>query len=325
MAGVITDFLTQTDRIIHHFVFNGYQALASHYQPMIISLVVISIALVGWGVLSGWLTLSIAELTKRALTIGFVLALALQWDIFAEFVYNVITCGPQEIASQVVGSLGGGDINTGVEDILTKGMDVAANTWRAGSYNNWLPYFYAIAIIILTFLIGALGLLEIIAAKFGMAIFLVLAPLIIPLYLFKATKEAIFDGWLKHLITFAFVPIFVALVLTITVLLMKYTIGNIQHVMDVRSALDMRVLLPYGLGSFVCIGLQWRVSHMAVSIAGGISASITQGMGGFVSGKLREKSAPNPQKSSSGRGNTHQSQTAATHQPSNQTPPPKRP
>lgn len=282
ITGLITGMLKRTDEITRHFVFNGYAGFVGHYKPLIISLVVISIALVGWGVLSGWITLSIAELTKRTLTIGFVLALSLHWDVFSHYIYNVFAVAPNEIGSTLMASMGGlksgADINSCLEILLNQGIELGIATIRSGGLANWAPFFYGIVILILTFSIGCIVLVELIAAKFGLAVFLVLAPLIIPLCLFKSAKEAVFDGWFKHLITFAFVPVFIAATSAIIVLLLQDTIGDAHRIIGFQ-ALNVKVLVPFTIGSVVCIGLLWRVSHLAASIAGGISASVTQSLG----------------------------------------------
>jgi type IV secretion system protein VirB6 len=140
------------------------------------------------------------------------------------------------------------------------------------SWTNIPPFFCAIFIFVAVVILVGIALIELIVAKFGLAIFLVLAPLAIPTFLFKATKEMIGDGWLKHLITFAFIPIFITSAMALGLMLMVHVDDQMKHSVQVGT-LVFSDICPYLIYSIACIGLLFKAATMAANIAGGFASS----------------------------------------------------
>lgn len=276
-TGIIVSLLDQVDHISEQFVMGGYQRLADFSAPMIMAMLCLSLVLLGYGVVTGWVRLSFAEISKRVFTAGFIIMFALNWGIFSTYVYALFTQFPNQVAGELLAVLPGhhgnsGGINSALQDAWQQGIVIANAIWERGSLSAILPYIYSVAIMILIFLMTAFALLELMIAKFGLSLFLVLAPLMIAAYFFKAT-QFIFAGWVRNLISFSLIPIFVMATLALLLSLLSHITSTLQTAIENDTA-TITQLAPYLLYLFVAIGLLKRASSMATSIAGGFSTNI---------------------------------------------------
>ncbi len=303
MNGMITSLIQTTNNICNQFIFDGYSSLAQTYSSAIYGLVGLSVTLFGYAIINGWVSLSMAEISKRLLLIGFVVSAALHWDFFSEYIYNFFTNAPDQIASHIISAIPGTQVNddTSVYNALQQsfyeGIGFGNATWERGSIpGNCLPYLYALGIYLLSFLIAAISVVELIAAKFVMAIYLVLAPLIIPLMLFPATKSAVFDGWLRHIITCALIPIYTMSTIALSLLLMSEPATNVQNAINVDS-LTLTNIGGYILSLIIVFCLLLIATSMAISTAGGASTSLShrlENAGSKAWKKLTDKKDKNP-------------------------------
>lgn len=283
-GGMIVGLLNKMDSLSHSFVFQGYQNLVASYTHAIQGLVLLAVMVFGYASLTGWISLSLAETSKRALLIGFVLSFALNWGHFSEFVYKLFTLAPNEIASHLVQAIPGnpftntGGVNQALQEAWYDVVSFVSAIWDRGSLSSPMPYVWAILLLLVGLILLAIALIELVIAKFGLAIYLVLAPLMIPMLLFKATKEILFDGWLRHLVGFAFMPIFITSALTLGLLLMSESDAAIKEAIA-SDQLTMTAIAPHLISSLICIGLLLKATAMAAGIAGSFSTTAAAWVG----------------------------------------------
>jgi type IV secretory pathway VirB6-like protein len=305
MSDMLLSILQATDNISSTLVINGYAQLVSAYKTAILSLAGLVITVYGYAIVNGFAELSMAQFGKRVLLISFALAFALHWDLFSTYIYDLFTKAPDQIAVHVLNAIPGShysdrdSVYGALQDAFDDGLKFGTSAWDRGGKLDFIPYLWAILIWLITFGISGVALLELVIAKLGLAIYLVLAPLAIPMVLFSATKSAIFDNWTRHLLGFALVPIFVMAAVTLTLLLFNKILGNINGSIG-QDVLNIGVLTPYILCGIINIALLTRAAMMATSMAGGISTSIGQAATGWTAGKL--KNTLLPAKKSSGNG-----------------------
>ncbi len=280
MSGMITSLIQTTDNISNQFIFAGYSSLAQTYSSAVYGLVGLAISFFGYAIVCGWVSLSMAEVSKRLLLICFVVSLALHWDFFSEYVYNFFTNAPDQIASHIISAIPGTKVTdqdtvyNALQQAFYDGISFGNATWEHGSIpGNCLPYLFAFFIYIFTFLIAAIAVVELIAAKLCMAIYLVLAPIIIPLLLFPATKSAVFDGWLKHIITCALIPIYTMSTIALSLMLMAAPTANVQSAIN-GDSLSLTNIGGYILGLIIVFCLLLIATYLAVNTAGGASTSL---------------------------------------------------
>lgn len=290
---MLLSLINTSDNIAHDFVINGYAELVSDYRTAILSLAGLAIIIFGYAVLNGWVQLSHAEISKRLLIMGFALALALHWDMFSEYIYNFLTVAPDQIGMSLVKSIPGSsysDQNSlfgALQDFFNKGMKYGDDVWVLGSFlkGTIMPFLWAGLMWLMTILFAGIALAELIIAKFSLAILLVLSPLAIPMIMFQATKSAIFDGWLKGVITFALVPIFVMASVTLSLMLDGNILQDVYNSIH-GGSLSITDLAPYILCTLINIILVLKATFMAANMAGGMSTGIGGAVGGFIAGRL---------------------------------------
>lgn len=279
MAGMIVDLLNKVDEISSGFVIHGYQSLANHYAPDIYALVILSLMVFGYSVATGWISLSLPEVSKRILLVGFVLEFALNWGTFSTYVYDFFTQAPNELTDKLIQSMPHSiviahGVNGALQQAFYDGIGYGVAIMDQATALHWTPFFCGCAVILLANLLTGIALIEIVSAKLGLSIFLVLAPVIIPTLLFKALKEMLFEGWIKHLITCAFVPIFVTTALALGLSLLANSSTEIASSVKADS-INISHMMAYILSMIVCIGLVIKAMHMATSMAGGFAMGMT--------------------------------------------------
>lgn len=284
---MIQEILTTTDTICQTFVFNGYANLVSAYTPAIISLVCIAIGILGYAILNGWVQLSLAELSKRVLIFGFVLTLSLNWSFFSEYVYDFFTNAPNEIATHIIESIPGANyssqnaVYTALETAFNEGIGFGlAAIDRASIPSNLTPILWGLSIWISTIIFTILAVGELVFVKCAMAIYLVLAPIIIPTFMFPTAKSMVFDGWLKHLVAFSLVPIYLMCAIALSLLLMSTEMNAIQGAIN-NDSVTISTFAPFMIYAGIAIILVISAAFLAVSMAGGVSVGISQKMSGF--------------------------------------------
>jgi type IV secretory pathway VirB6-like protein len=283
-AGMLVSLLETTDKITQAFVFEGYAHLVNVYRPTIFALVGLSLTTFGYAIMQGWVPLNFAELSKRVLLIGFCIALALHWDFFAAFIYNTLMKVPNTIALHVVQSVPEShyaqatSIQSGLQQAFYDGIAFGQNAWDHGDWTNVLPRLWAVLIWLVTYCFSGMALLELITAKLGLAILLVLSPIIFPTLLFPAAKAMLFTNWTRHLLGFALVPIFVMSAITLALMLISQSVNDLESAIAANQ-LTLTPLVAYLLCSIVNIGLITKSAHLAVSLAAGFSMGINGSAG----------------------------------------------
>lgn len=295
-SGMLVSLLETTDKITQDFIFDGYASLVSNYKTTIFALVGLSITAFGYAVVNGWVQLSLAELSKRVLIIGFSVAFAIHWDFFSKFIYIFLVEGPNAIALHLVQAIPSShygnqlSINNALQQAFYDGISFGQGAWDRGSWSNELPWVWAALIWLVTYCFSGIALLELITAKFGLAILLVLSPLIFPMMLFPASKAMLFNHWTRHLLGFALVPIFVMSSITLSLMLISQSVDILQIAIK-NNQLTLTQPVAYVLCSIVNIGLVKKSAYLAVSLAAGFSMSVNDAadrISGWGIGKLSD-------------------------------------
>lgn len=270
---MINDILQQVDGVIEHIVFQGYQQLVSMCQPDMILMMTLYITLMGLAMMQGWIEFSINDFVKRILKMMILFTLATQWEIFSRFVYNLFTQVPNELSVHLIQGIGHIDsdktVTSSLQLAFDKAMYLGVLTWVRASFSAVSFYLYAIAIWLGSLLIAGLVLLDLILAKFATAILLTLAPLFLMLGLWRNTM-AITENWLRYLIGFALIPIFVTAVLLLILNIIDASLITMETALNTKHYTLLSVT-PYLLCVIVSIGLLRKIGSMATSLASGIS------------------------------------------------------
>ena len=280
--------ITHVDSLILGFVQGSFGSLSGTIQTLWRLMFITFIAVYGYKVIiSG--KFSTHDLIWHCLRIIIILIIATQWDAFFLFVYNMVTDLPADISGLLIqaaadkagaGASDESSANTALSEFFNRGMTVSSKLLEGAGWNNFGQYFYASAVWFGTIGLAGYSTMLIILSKLAVAILLAVGPVFILLLIFTNTK-GLFEGWLRTLLNYAVVPIFVYTLLALILTLMEQPLKMLESNTDTSSNL-LTYIGPFLLTAVVSILLLSQILNMAASVTGGVSLS-TMGTGAWTS------------------------------------------
>lgn len=281
----ITSLLENTDTIINGFVQGSFNNVSAIIYILWQSMFIVFIAITGYKViLSG--NFKVSENLTHIFRIIIILILATSWTEFQLFIMDIITNVPSEMAGVIMqGGTGGGDVtdaNTALGNFYERGVLMSSQIVKGAGW-NMLLIFYSVAVLLSTVALTGYAIMLIILAKLAVAILLSVAPFFILMLIFTQSKS-LFEGWLRSLLNYALIPIFVYGLLAILLQLVELPLALMESNVSSTSQI-LSVITPFILISGISIMLLTQVMHISSSITGGISLS-TMGIGRMAGRKL---------------------------------------
>jgi len=271
--------LGNIDAIILGFIQGSFGNLTPIVSILWTSMFIIFIAFYGYKtIISGRFALS--ELWVHCFKIIAVFVLATQWDAFSIFILDVVTNMPSDIAGQMISGASGGssdiaNANTSLGSFYEQSMTVSTTISEGAGWSvsiitaSWAIRLCALALV-------AYALMLIALAKIAVAVLLAVGPIFILMLIFMQTKS-LFEGWLRTLLNYALIPIFVYGILSLLLTLLVQPLAELESNASVTSQV-MTYVAPFMLISIVSILLLSQVMNLSSGISGGLSLS-TMGMG----------------------------------------------
>ena len=201
--------LDATDTAIGAFIFDAWNNFIVAGRPWVLLMSVLFVVITGYLMLTGRLSLSLSELFPRIVKWLAVIAIVLNFDAMIILLFNLFTNVPEAVATSLA-NIGGeteGSINGSVGLVWSQGMEAAQNIFAEAGLTTWSPIIFGILVLIVTLLAVVYITFLLMLAKLAVAVLLGLAPFFIVLYIFDATRP-VFEGWLRQLISFALIPVF---------------------------------------------------------------------------------------------------------------------
>lgn len=282
--------IANVDSIILGFVQGSFGSLTATVQILWRLMFIVFIAVYGYKVIISGRFLA-SDLVWHCVKIIVLLVLATEWNTFFLFIYNMVTDLPSDIAGQIISAaadtLGSNaqansedTANTALQAFFDRGMAISSKLLEGAGWNNLGQYFYAFAVWFGTIGLTGYSTMLIVLSKLAVAILLAVAPVFILLLIFINTKN-LFEGWLRTLLNYAVIPIFVYTLLALILAIMEAPLKFLEENSDSQDGL-MTSVGPFLLTSVVSILLLSQILNMAASITGGVSLS-TMGTGAWAS------------------------------------------
>lgn len=194
------------------------------FQTALTIILTLYIALLAFNLLTGRSALKLSVLTPRMMTLGLVLTFATSWIAYQSVVWNLATGAPDEIATVLVGSKGSATVmfaqqldsffnaitdaanaaQPNASALAANPAAAAVNPAAAAASAGLMSPANVLSIGALILLLGTVGVL--VVCRLALAALLILGPIFIVLALFEGTR-GLFEGWLKSVALFAFVPL----------------------------------------------------------------------------------------------------------------------
>jgi len=285
--------IINVDNIILSFVHGSFGSLSETVHALWRLMFIVFIAVYGYKIMvSG--RFSTSDLIMHCLKIIVLLVLATSWDVFFQFIYRMVTEMPSEIAGQMMHaaseSLGVKSqadsvlsANAALSSFYDRVMEVCSRMLEGAGWNHWGLYIYAFAVWFCALGFISYAMMLIILAKLAVALLLSVGPIFILLLIFTDTK-ALFEGWLKTLLNYAIIPIFVYALLALLLALAESPLRYLEK----NSGIDSNLLTtvgPFLMIAVISMFLLGQIMNVASTITGGLSLSML-GTDGWTMGKL---------------------------------------
>lgn len=277
---MIEELILNIDNIVLGFVQNTYGNLSSTVATLWRLMFIIFIAIFGYKVIiSGRFQAS--SLIVNTVKIIIILVLATQWDNFLIVVYNMTTDLPSDVAGvlmQGVNSAAGAptasdqvSANSALSTFFDRTMEVNEKILEGAGWTDFGKYFFALLVWAAAMLFTGYAAMLIILSKLAVAILLAIAPLFILLLIFANTKS-LFDGWLRTLLNYAVIPIFVYAVLALMLTISEKPLQMLEADASSGSGVWGSIAVFF-FSCAVSMMLLTQVMSKAASITGGLSLS----------------------------------------------------
>lgn len=300
--GAIETLIDNVDSMILGFVQGSFGSLTASIHILWQLMFIVFIAVYGYKVMiSG--RFSASDMIVHCVKIIIILVVATQWDTFFTLVYNMATDLPNDIAGQILqgstNTLGSSaqptdqiTANSGLSDFFDRGMKIVEKILEGVGMFDVGTYLYAGCVFVGTVGFAAYAGMLIILSKIAVAILLAVGPIFILLLIFSNSR-GLFEGWLRTLLNYSVIPIFVYTLLAFLLSLAERPLQNLEQHSGVTEPL-LDGVGSYTLVTVISILLLMQVMNMAASVTGGLSLSTmrgpTWGLGkGIAGGKLGGK------------------------------------
>jgi type IV secretion system protein VirB6 len=306
-AGSAETMVATVDCYVQSGVQAGYASLlgpGSAFGTALTIALTLYVAFVGYRLIFGRAGLSIGELAPRMLLIGAVLALTSNWATYQVLVYDVLTDGPEEIASAINPGAGKADLNERV-DMLSGRMVDLADAWtefdaqvraEAPAAPAALPATAAetlpasangaigliaprdslgpnmLLVSALLLVLASAGVLVI--AKIILGLLLLLGPIFALLGLFAGTRGLTL-GWARAAVMMALVPVMATMTTAGAVALLEPIVIEMyvaagEGVFSLRAAVTVMVVL------LVMVAVSVQLFRIGRTIVGGWTVGLGQ-------------------------------------------------
>jgi len=235
-APMVPGLIGSVDCRVHDLAESGFAALAGPGSPvglLLTGLLTLYVVFIGYRLILGRGGLRVGDAALSMLKIGLVVALATNWGLFQTLVYDTLTKAPTELGSVLLdGQAPFARLQDAFDGLQQSATLMASRASVGAAATQGGPGFGAFAVNTggMTLVLSTLGVL--LASKVVLAILLALAPLVVGLALFEATRGLV-EGWLKAMIALALAPLIATLTLSLELAMLA---PSLRALAEARSA-----------------------------------------------------------------------------------------
>ena len=266
--GFFAEFSAWLNGLLATYIGDTSSRLASALEPVIVTLGTLYVMTWGFLHLTGKIEEPVLEGLKRIAVLAFVLGVAIDLWHYHDILVAIFFDGPGQLAAAAIGAH---DFTGVVDTILDRGDAVgSALLAKAGTWHWNLAYDLAAVAVYLTVGITAVYTMFLLTlSKIALSVLLALGPVIIPLFLFDATRRFV-EAWIAQLANYAFVAVLAALVAALMMTVIDKAAAQAQSAGgDIQIAHAVRVCLAAGFTFLV----MRQVLPMASALASGVALS----------------------------------------------------
>lgn len=262
----ITNLSNMVDIQVDHYIFDAYHQVASSLSLTLTLLLVIYFAGLGWLVIRGLIPLTPLAIAWHMFRVALIWVLALHWDYFSNYVVNVFVHGTDRLVGAMLGGIKSQPsvqtITEGLAHLWQTGINVFSNVWRAAGPDFLLGNMMGFLGFGVVLIIIATALFYILMTKIALSVLLILAPLMMPLFLWEATRQ-VFYSWLQLLVKWAIVPLFIYTFVALYLDLLQSQINTMLE----TAAPTTASIATFALAGLIAIATFKQAGTMSSAIA----------------------------------------------------------
>lgn len=261
------------------FVEPTASSLMYGLQMLALTGVTLYMVLMGYAIGTGSVEAPFAAFMKQCVKIIIVAAFALSADGYNNHVVAALT-GLETGLSGLLNANSASpssSIYQTLDLMLGKGFDLASLCLQRASEAGWdigasLSWWGSALLIALGTLVFALiGGVNIIIAKFSLAIMFALGPLFILCLMFPVTSK-FFDGWLGQVLNYIFSVVILALIMSFGVVAFDHFVSGVNLNVDASGGQNPFMVAAQVLGLTIALGwIAMQAKGMASGLAGGVA------------------------------------------------------
>lgn len=267
-----------------HVLTDNYVNLAYHAldhalaQPLLLAMT-LYIVILGISITQGWVQLSFNNLVKVTLKLAIIYAFTMNWDVFSNYVVNLVVNGSSEIGNALIKAspltkpnLGNITIQNALQDLLDSITIMGQKIFAEGSFHNVTPYFCGLFVWGFGYLLIIVASMELLCAQVLLALMLGLAPLFIGFTLFRSL-HGLCDRWLGQIAGYAFIQILVSATVGF-VLVIAEQVVPLNMVEDTFNVKDLNLVsfVPLMLMSLLSVGIILRSASIAMNLGNAVGS-----------------------------------------------------
>lgn len=250
--GIVTFLVDAADQGLDSVARSQFAAISSGIGTAIMLAATVAIVLLFINMAFQFRPMDGTELIPLLIKIGLINAFAFNWVNF-NHVSGFITDGLDNIAGMLIGSITG-DTGAGsayfaerfdqlINELADYANEIGANlNWMAGA-------LMSVLLTALLSVVGGLAAMVLILAKMVVTLLIGLAPIMIALSMFEATKEY-FHRWLSAIVSYSFYPVVIAGTFSIIFGLMRVllsAVGDTSNLTTIGAALPFLAVVLLSL------------------------------------------------------------------------------
>ena len=257
-------------------VWNRFDTFA---EGPILAVATIALVITGYLLITGQLSLAAGPFFSRLFRWVVMVAVLLNMPGIFDWSFRLVTQVPNAVAVFLLGTTSPvsdeGEVIDLIEDVMNAGIEGASAIWAESGYLDLTSHIISGMLFLTGLILAVLAGVILMVSKLGVGILLAVAPFFLLIRLLDIGR-GLFEGWLRQLMTFALVPVFVY-----SLIGLNFTILNAAHVQLTAAIgagdLSFTAAVPYLLVSIVNMVLLTQVMGWAGGVGGGIALAVSAG------------------------------------------------
>ena len=248
-------------------------------EPVVLAGGTLALVVMGYLMFTGQLPLTPAQFFPRLLRWVVMVVLLLNMPRIFDWSFAFVTDVPNTVA---VFLLSGGPITDEagviglIEAVMTAGINAASTIWLEASWADIGMHVLSGLLLLTGLVLAILAALLLMVSKLGVGILLAVAPFFLLFRLLDVGK-GLFEGWLRQLLTFALIPIFVYSLIALNFDILTAAHTQLTAAATSAAGVTFTSAIPYLLVALVNMILLTQVMGWAGGVGGGIALAVSAG------------------------------------------------